>query len=210
MEAKEIAHILTAVLLMFAVSVFSFVFKGNFSRMLEVLVFSCIVVIIPVLFKKGSAYLLDSNVEHSLWGVYFYGYKPGKHFKEEKPFGILIPLALTVVTLGFFKTMTFLTYETRALKHRVAKRFGYYSYSEMTDWHNALIGSAGVISLFLIVIVSYILGFEYLSKLAAYYALFSILPISKLDGTQIFFGSRIIWTVLAFFSFLFSVYAFAL
>ena len=106
--------------------------------------------------------------------------------------------------------MTFLTYETRALKHRAAKRFGYYSFTEVTDWDNGLIGATGIIALLVLSIVGYIMGYELLFKMAAFYALMNMLPISNLDGTQIFFGSRIIWSVLALICLIFGLYAFAL
>jgi len=131
-------------------------------------------------------------------------------FKKEKPFGFYIPLFFTLFSLGLIKVMTFLTYETGALKHRAAKRHGYYSYTEMTDWHNGLIGAAGVVILLLISLISYLTGLELLSKMAAYYAFWNMIPIAKLDGTQIFFGSRIIWAVLGVITLIFALYAFVL
>ncbi len=207
MGSREISHVLIAVIMMFVVSSFSFFLKGNYEAIIGTFVFSFFVVVVPVLAKKAVAFIVDSNVEHEVWSFYHYWIRPQDHFRKERAIGVVLPLALTVLTLGYFKCMTFLTYETRALKYRAAKRFGYYSYSEMTDWHNGLIGAAGVASLFVLIFVSYILGFEYMTKMAAFYAFFSILPFSKLDGMQIFFGSRIIWSVLAFLSFVFGIYA---
>ena len=210
MKKNELFSIFIAIIIMSFASSFLYVITGNFSLVPEIIIFSVILVCVPIIGKKITAYTLDCNVEHEVWGVYFFGLKPKQHFKKEIPFGIILPIVLSIFTLGTFKLLTLLTYETRALKHRAAKRFGYYSYTEMTDWHNALIGATGVISLYLLVIVSYVVGFEYLTKLAIYYSLFSLIPISKLDGTQIFFGSRIIWVVLSFISFLMTMYALVL
>ena len=104
--------------------------------------------------------------------------------------------------------MTILTYNTTALKRRAAKRFGYYSFAEMTDWHNALIGAAGIIVMLLLSFVSYwIPTLEPLARLAAFYAFFNMIPFSKLDGSQIYFGSRILWYALAIITLIFASYA---
>jgi Zn-dependent protease len=93
------------------------------------------------------------------------------------------------------------------MKVRAAKRFGFYSYSELTDFHNALIGAGGIIALLILSFISYFPGFEYLSRIAAFYAFWNMIPISKLDGTQIFFGSRALWTALAIITIIFTAYA---
>ncbi len=92
-----------------------------------------------------------------------------------------------------------LVYETTALKRRAAKRFGVFSHTEVTEWHHALIGAAGIIAAFLIAIITYFLpaNFEYLAKIAIYYGFVNLLPLSKMDGAQIFFGSRVLYTALA-------------
>jgi len=150
---------------------------------------------------------LDANVEHRIWHFQRYGFKPRAKFKKEMPFGVILPLAISIVTLGAAQLMTFLTYETRALKHRAAKRFGFYSYTEMTDSHNGLIGASGVVVLLLISFIAYFPGWEYLSKMAAFYAFWNMAPFSNLDGTQIFFGNRTLWSVLGVIVLIFVLYA---
>lgn len=206
MDRHEFAQILSAVLLMFVVSGAAFAMRGQTFSVLQVFVFSFIVVGIPVLVKNIVAFGLDASVEHKIWGVYHFGFGAKQHFEKEQPFGLYVPLFFSVFTLGFLKVMTFLTYETKALKYRAAKRFGYYSYTEMTDWHTGLIGAAGVISLWLVAAVGYLPGWEYLAKMALFYAFWNMVPISDLDGTQIFFGSRVLWAVLAVVTLVFAFY----
>ncbi len=207
MKKEEIAQILIAILMLFIVVGVGFIVQGEIERLTETIIFSIIIISIHVYVKKGFAYMLDCNVEHRIWHVFRIGWREHHHFKKEIPFGIIIPLIFTAFSLGLFKIMTFLTYETRALKHRAAKRFGFYSFTEVTDWDNGLIGASGIIALMVVSIVGYILGFESLSKMAAYYVLFNMIPISNLDGTQIFFGSRIIWSVLGLISLIFTLFA---
>lgn len=207
MEKAEWAHVLAGILLLFVVSALGFVFAGEASALLQVFVFSFVIVFVHVFVKKGIAYMLDASVEHRIWHVYRYGIKPKDHFKKEVLFGLILPLVFSVVSLGLVKIMTLLTYETRALKHRAAKRHGFYSFTEMTDWHNGLIGAAGIVALLLVSVIGYFTGLEYLSKIAAYYVFWNMIPLSNLDGTQIFFGSRILWTVLGVVSLIFVGYA---
>jgi len=207
MGGREFAHVLAAILLLFIVSGLWFALQGETELLAEVLAFSFIIISVHVLTKKVVAPMLDANVEHRIWHFYRFGIKSHHHFKREIPFGLIVPLIFTAFSLGFLKVMTFLTYETRALKRRAARRFGHYSYTSMTDWHNGLIGAVSIVGVMLVSVFGYLLNFEYLAKMAAYYAFFNMIPFSTLDGTQIFFGSRVLWFVLAFVSFLFVLFA---
>lgn len=210
MERFEWAHILGVVILMFVVWSVGFSLDANLIGLIWIFGFSFVVVILPILAKNALAYYLDANVTHEIWSVYRFGFKPREHFKKPVLFGLILPLVFSLISLGFFKMTTFLTYETRALKYRAARKFGHYSYTSMTDWHNALIGALGVFVLLVISVVGYLTGFEVLTKMAAYYAFWNMIPISKLDGTQIYFGSRVLWTVLGALTLVFSFYAFLL
>jgi hypothetical protein len=210
MEKWELANITVAVIVMFVIFSLGFIFEGDSKSLISVFAFSVIVVGVPIISKKVVAYLLDADVEHRIWHMYRYGWRPKMHFDKEMPFGVIVPFFFSLFTLGVSKVATLLEYETRALKHRAAKRFGHFSYRMMTDWHNGLIGAAGVVSLLLISFVAYFPGLEYLSKMAAYYAFWNIIPVSKLDGMQIFFGNRIVWVVLFVLSLIFAGYALVL
>lgn len=213
MQTLELSHILTAVVIYTIVSGFSFALKAQWNLVLLTLAFSFIIIAISVLTKKTAANLLDSDVEHEVWEMSNFGFTPQFKAKKPIPMGLILPLILAIISLGAVKFSAFLTYETRALKHRAAKRFGVYSYTEMTDWHNALIGAAGIMVLLLLSLITYLLpvaNLELLSKMAAYYAFWNILPISKLDGTQIFFGSRILWAILATTTAIFAFFAFTI
>lgn len=210
MEGRELAHIIAAVLIFFVISVLGFVLQGEVRFIPQIFVFAVIVVVLPVIIKKAAAYSLDSAVEHSVWTVDRYWIKPGMHFSKPIPAGIIFPLFFSVFSLGVMQFGALLTYEAKALKHRAAKRFGYYSYTMMTEWHHALIGASGIVCILIISLLAYLADFEVLTKMAAYYAIVNMLPISKLDGTQIFFGSRVLWSVLAFVSAVFAFFAFVL
>lgn len=210
MKLSEFKNIVTAIIVLAVVISLSSLIKADYLSALRGIVYSVIIISVSVLAKKGMANMLDANVEHEIWKWSRWGWRQSHHLKNEVPVGIVFPLLFSLLTLGKFKLMALLTYETTPLKRRAAKRFGYYSHTEMTEWHNGLVGAAGIAALLLLAMVVYMIpgtNLEYLSVLTTYYAFFSMLPVSKLDGTQIFFGSRVLWTTLAIITIIFTVYA---
>jgi hypothetical protein len=209
---KDIPILLIALIILTAVLSFGQIAKGNFSMIGKSLAFAALILTFSVGAKKLAAQALDADVEHEILMWSRFGLKPANHLKKEVPLGIILPLFLSLISLGWLKCMSILTYETIALKKRVVKRFGYYSFTEMTDFHNSLIGSAGIAAVLLLSFISYWLAgavsfFDGLSAAAAYYAFWNIIPFSKLDGSQIFFGSRVLWTTLALVTLVFTAYA---
>lgn len=208
MEHKEIIHIIVAILIASFVAAFASIFSQNWTLVGVFILFSAILVIVNVFAKKAMAHALDADVEHEIWLWSRYGFKPNQHTPKPIPMGVMLPVVGSAISLGTLKLLTLLTYEAKALKRRAAKRFGYYSFTEITDRHAALIGGAGITATLLLSLVSYFIpGGEPLAKLSAYYAFFNMIPISKLDGAQIFSGSRVIWTVLAIITLIFGAYA---
>ena len=208
MKLRELLHIFAAIIVFTVVGSFSFLIESKWHMLSRVLLFSTILIFVSVFAKKLMAHLLDTDVEHEIWKVSRYGIKPHQKLEKEIPGGIIFPLIFSVFSLGLVKLCSFLTYEARALKRRASKRFGFYSFAELTEWHNGVIGAAGIASVFIIIIVTYFLptDFEYLAKLGVYYAISNLIPFSKLDGAQIFFGSRTLWTTLAVIALIFGAY----
>lgn len=213
MNSKEILHLLIAVLVASLVIAFPSLIVSNWKVVPLAFLCGFLIIALTTLAKKLMAYSLDTNVEHSLWGFSQWGFLKQQHFKNEIPLGIFLPIFsaifLSLFALERIFVLTLLTYEATALKVRAAKRFGYYSYTSLSEWHNALIGASGIIAALLLSLVTYFLplGTSLISKAAAYYAFFNLFPVSKLDGTQIFFGSRVLWTILFVIAFIFVAFA---
>ncbi len=207
MNKREIYNILAAIIILAIVSGFNPVYKIGYEEFPKILLFSAIIISVSIAAKKFVAFLLDSDVEHEIWQFQRFGWKPHYYLPNKLPFGIIIPLFFTIFSLGLLKICTVLTYEARALKYRASRRFGFYSYTELTDWHNAVIGAAGIIAILIVATIGYLPGYEYLSKMSAFYALTNLIPFSKLDGTQIFFGSRVLYTALLIISLIFFIFA---
>ena len=158
MNKREISHILAAIIILAVISSFGPIFKTGYSEFPKILLFSAIIIGVSIAGKKIVAFLLDSDVEHEIWQFQRFGWKPHYYLPNKLPFGIIIPLFFTIFSLGFLKVCTILTYEARALKYRASRRFGFYSFTELTDWHNAIIGAAGIISVLIIAAVGYLPG----------------------------------------------------
>ncbi|MBM3232266.1 hypothetical protein FJZ21_02725 [Candidatus Pacearchaeota archaeon] len=210
MKNKEINEIIIAIITLGFVSGFIELTQGDLESFGYIVLFGAIIIGINILSKKITASRLDADVQHEVWKMQRFWFNPSDKFNKGIYAGIIIPVFVAIISLGTVRLMTVLTYETRALKRRAAKRFGPYSFTEMTDFHNALVGAAGIISALAITFVTYWIpgtGWETIARMATFYAFFNMIPFSKLDGSQIYFGSRVLWSVLAIITLIFMIYA---
>jgi len=209
MNTREMRDIIIAIIVLAAIISIGYKFDINAANIPKYFILAALIIIVNITAKKLIAYSLDADVEHETWKFSRYGLKPHQHLNAEVPAGIILSVILSIFSMGFIKFMSFLTYETRALKTRASKRFGFYSFTEMTDWHNGLIGAAGIGAVLILSLILYFAGGtnDYLWRFAAYYAFWNMLPISKLDGTQIFFGSKILYSALAIITLIFAGFA---
>ncbi len=208
MKESEIIQIILAIVTLAVIIGFTEIISLNTLGFGKIVMVCAMVILVNVLSKKLIASRLDADVEHEVWKMQRYGLKEGDYLKNSLPVGVILPIFVTVITLGTVNLATILTYETRALKRRASKRFGPFSFTEMTDYHNALVGGAGIISALTLAFISYwIPGAGILGKVATIYAFSNMIPISKLDGAQIFFGSRVLWATLSVITLIFTTYA---
>lgn len=210
MKEKEIGQIVIAIITLGFVAGFVELVQGNIKSFSYIVLFGAIIIGINIVTKKIVASRLDADVEHEVWRMQRFWFNPSDKFNKSIYAGVIIPVFVAIISLGTIKLMTLLTYETRALKRRAAKRFGPYSFTEMTDFHNALVGASGIIACLAITFITYWLpytGTETIAKMATFYAFFNMIPISKLDGSQIYFGSRVLWSVLSIITLIFMMYA---
>ena len=208
MRESEIVQIILAIVTLTVVVGFSDLVNLDAESFGKIALIGAIIILANIFAKKLMASHLDADVEHEVWKMQRYGLKEGDYLKKSIPAGIIFPIFITLITLGTVNLVTIITYETRALKRRAAKRFGPFSFTEMTDYHNALVGGAGIIASLVLAFVSYwIPGAGLLGKIATLYAFSNMIPISKLDGAQIYFGSRVLWATLAVITLIFTAYA---
>lgn len=154
------------------------------------------VILINISAKKISSFYLDSEIEIKLWEVKRFGFKPKRHLKRPFPAGVFLPIITAVFSFGYFTWLNGLVFDVKAKIYRSAKRFGIYTFSEMTEGHIGLIAAAGVFANLFFAIIGYLINLDEFAKLNIYYAFFSLIPLSNLDGSKIFFGSIVLWSFL--------------
>ncbi|MBS3085368.1 hypothetical protein J4225_01655 [Candidatus Pacearchaeota archaeon] len=150
--------------------------------------------------KKVAAYYCDSEIEIKLWEISRFGFKANWRFKKPAPAGLIIPLVISMLSVGYVKWLAALVFDVTPKPYRAAKRHGLYRFSEMTESHIGLIAASGILANLFFAVVGYLIGtpepMNFVS-LSVFYALFNMLPISDLDGNKIFFGSIELWGFLA-------------
>jgi Zn-dependent protease len=199
-KANELGHIILAIVVFgIAVSLESYFYGDVSGPMLLVwgILSAAIVILLNIFTKKVVAYVLDAEVESKTWTWQRFGFYERSYFKKAVPLGFLLPLFLSLLTLGYVKFLALLEYDVYASKSRASKKIGHFRFSEMTETHIAAIGGFGILANLVLMGVAYVLGFSDLARFSAYYAFANVLPLSNLDGVKIFFGSRIAWYLLA-------------
>lgn len=191
-KGKEVLSIL----IISVIFAFIFSFSSGLNVFMYFLGMVFLVVILNFAGKKATSYYLDSEIETGFWEIKRYGFKPHHYFNKGLPSGLLLPVLTSLVSLGNFVWMASLTFEVKAKVYRAAKRFGLYSFSEMTEYHMGLIAASGIFVNLILALAGYLAGFSEFAKISIYYAFFNMIPISDLDGNKVFFGSFVLWSFL--------------
>lgn len=205
-KGKELVSIIiVCIILAFAVTLVE-----SLKIFLYALLSLFLVILINIVVKKITAYNLDSEVEVKFWEVNRYGFKPSSSFKKPVPAGLILPVIISIFSLGYFYWMACLTFDVKAKVYRAAKRFGLYAFSEMTERHIGIIAASGIIANLIFALIGYLAGFSEFARFSLYYSAFNMIPISDLDGNKIFFGSVVLWSFLAIITVIGIGYAFLL
>ena len=153
-----------------------------------------IIISANILKKKIIGFHFETDVETKFWTWYQFGFRKDMHFKAPIPMAWL-PLLLVLLSKGHLLWLGILEFDIKAKAERVAKRHGLYRFTEVTEWHITWIATWGLIINLILAIAGYIAGYELFAKLSIYFIMWSIIPIGRLDGAKIFYGSRALWTI---------------
>jgi len=88
---------------------------------------------INIIAKKIISYYLSIDIEIKLWEWKRWGYKKHQKFNSTFPFGILAPIIIKFLSVGLINWMACLTFDVKGKIYRAAKRYGIYSFSEVTE-----------------------------------------------------------------------------
>lgn len=192
LEKKEIGTLLLVTLVL-AITI-SFL---KVDILLGILLAVFLVLALNVAAKKVAAFYLESEIEIKPWQMERSGFKKDQYFKKPFLIGIFLPVIVSLISLGNLFWMASMVFDVKPKIYRAAKRHGLYSFSEMTEYHIGLIAAAGVFINLVASVIAYFLGFPTFARLSVYFAFFSMLPLSDLDGNKIFFGNMVLWSFLA-------------
>jgi len=197
---KELSHLILAIIIFaFIISFFS-----GLNAYLTGLVIAAVIIFINSFAKKYVAYHYDSKIEQKIWHWQRWGYYSRSHLKRSIPAGLIFPFMLILISypLGFLKVLTFLQFDAKPSTSRAARRRGsrHQRYLEMTEGHTAIIGAWSIFANIVLAVVCFIIGSSLsleIAKYSIFYACWNLVPVSQLDGTKIFFGSWLLWIILA-------------
>ena len=195
MEFKKFSNEIVVIILATVILAISVSFRNN-SILLAATISFLIIIALNILAKKISAYMLETEIRTKFWDWSRFGFKKTSHFKKPIPMAWL-PLIVSLFTKGIFWWLAILEFDVEAKAERASKRHGLYRFTEVTEWHIAWIATWGILINIAAAIIGYLAGFELFAKLSIYYAAWSIVPLSSLDGSKIFFGSRSLWVTIA-------------
>ncbi len=204
-KPKEILALIVALIVL----TFSYTFI-NPQLFIPTLLAFTLILIVYVSSKKLAAHYYEANEEIKIWTFKRFGLAEKNYLCYPIPIGIILPFLLSILTFGLMKWFAVLESEISPKEIRAVKRHDFYSFSEMTEWNLALISSAGIFSCFLLSFLSYLINLPLLSRLGIYFAVFNLIPLGKLDGARIFFGSKPLYVTLLLISLLGLSYAFLL
>ena len=188
---------ITAIIVMTVVFAFSISLLQNWNYFFYALVIMFVIMVANLLAKKITSFYLESEIEARLWETHRYGFKAHKHVKKAFPIGAVLPPLTSALSFSYFVWMASLVFDVKPKVHRAVKRHGLYSYSEMTEYHIALIAASGILLNLVLSVAGYLAGFALFAKLSLFYAFFNMIPFSDLDGNKIFMGSMVLYTFLA-------------
>lgn len=200
LERKEIITLFIVTLVLG----FTLSLKSNLQNILMMFGLVFLILIINTFAKKIAAYYLDSEIEISPWEIHRYGLfhffnfspfktHPVKKFQRPLPIGLILPLITAVLTIGNLVWMASTTFDIKKKVYRAAKRYGLYTFSEVTEYHIGIVAMVGILANLFFAFIGYLMGWTDFSQLNILFAFFNSIPISNLDGNKVFFGSIVMW-----------------
>ncbi len=190
---KEVAWILIAVIIFEFIIIFPLQKEFN----LFVLLVPPIILLTNIISKKMVSGVFSIKIEHEIWKFQRWGVYKRSHFKKPIPIGLVIPFTLSILSLGLIKMLVLIQFQAENIfEKRVLKQIGFKRKSEINDSDLGFTAAVGFYSLIVLAIIGTIIGFPELTKYSIYYCLWNIIPFGNIDGSKVFYGSLINWTLI--------------
>lgn len=167
----------------------------NYSLLKTAFISFIIIISLNILAKKVIGYYFETNVKTKFWSMYYFGFKKNAHFKSPI-YMAWLPLILSLITRGALLWLPITEFDVSPKVERASRRHGLYRFTQVTERHMGIIAIAGITINVLTGILGYVLGYETFSKLSIYFAAWSIIPFSSLDGSKILFSNKVLWVTI--------------
>jgi hypothetical protein len=203
-NTKEVLLILiSALILGFSAAMFNLSFVFSFS------IIFIIIITLNILVKKLVAYYHEADANLKFWNFHRFWFTERSHFPVPIPM-FWLPIFLSYIArgslqwLGILETNITPRIERAVRRHKIHEKGGVVRVSEITEKESATILGAGVILNILLALIALVIftklpsisSLVYFAKFNAYYSLWSLIPVSSLDGTKILMGRTKIWIAL--------------
>ena len=178
----------------------TFIFSVGLYNLILTSIAAAIVLLIYQTSHKLIANRYGCKSTFRIWGIkrfWFYKRAKIKNLKifgkkyESIKLGIILPLFISIISNGIIKFCAIGSSEISEIKlQRIGKKF-----KNLTDFDTAVIHLVGpMVLLFTALLLNNSEQFGNISKIAYFIAIFSMIPLSQLDGSKIFFGSPFLYT----------------
>jgi hypothetical protein len=159
--------------------------------------------------KKRMGRKRAIRIEHEVWSISQYGLPTAARFKKPVPLGVLFPLIVTFLSGGFIKPLLFFQFKVENIPSiRLLKAHGDRRALRKELIHEAdfaFATSAGFFALlglsvliFLLFVLTELTVLKVIALYPLYYSLWNMIPLGNLDGSKLFFGSVLSWSVILF------------
>lgn len=188
MDGEEIGSIILALLVMTFVVGFS---ELTVEAFLYAFIISFTLVFVFIVSQKVVADYLGLDIKFKLWTFKRYWLRWQDEFDWEFPMWITLPLILAVASNGFLRWTALLVFVTRITPKKVATKF-----SEIREFDLALVAASGIFSALAIALIMKMVGLNEFASIASWFAVLNTIPLGNLNGTKLFFGSKVLWIFL--------------
>ena len=198
-DSKEIAWIIVALIIFEFLVIYPLTTYNPLILLTPVLILAA-----NLIAKKIAAPFSNIKIRYKIWEFQRYGFQERAHFKKPFPIGLVFPFVIAFLSLGLIKIPLLLQFDYKnLLSKRLLKHSGTERRTEINESDLAAVASWGFYSILALAILGSIpainIIFPQLALYSIVYGLWNLIPFGNLDGSRLFFGSKVGWFILAIF-----------
>ncbi|MEK6859702.1 MAG: hypothetical protein AABX54_02705 [Nanoarchaeota archaeon] len=185
-----------AVWILISIIIFEFIvlflMPDNFNPL--ILLVPILIILANVFSKKTASDFFNIKIEHKPWEIQRHGWYKRSYYKKPFPLGLVLPIILTIISLGILKPLAMLQFDYKDIpEKRILKQRGLKRKSGINDSDIGFTAFWGFASLLVLALIGALIRFPELAKYSIFYGLWNLIPYGNLDGSKLFFGSIISW-----------------